>query len=103
MPSEWREVKLADHVDFLHGFAFKGEYFNDDGNGDILVTPGNFEIGGGFKSQKFKYYSGPDAPDYFLNANDLIVSMTDLSKAGDTPDGLTDFMRAERKSAPTHS
>ena len=84
MGSEWREVKLADHVDFLHGFAFKGEYFNDDGNGNILVTPGNFEIGGGFKSQKFKYYSGPDATEYFLSTDELIVSMTDLSKAGDT-------------------
>ena len=84
MASDSRKEQLQDHIDVIHGFAFKGEYFNDVGEGDILITPGNFNIGGGFRDQKFKYYSGPEAKDFFLQENDLIISMTDLSKAGDT-------------------
>lgn len=78
------KVRLSDHISVLHGFAFKGEHFNDTGNGDILVTPGNFEIGGGFRDAKYKYYSGPSVENFILNSGDLIISMTDLSKAGDT-------------------
>lgn len=33
---------------------------------------------------KFKFYSGPVPQDYVLNERDLLVTMTDLSKAGDT-------------------
>ena len=49
-----------------------------------MLTPGNFKIGGGFKNNKLKFYNGPIADDYVLQTNDLIVTMTDLSKAGDT-------------------
>ena len=44
----------------------------------------NFAIGGGFKADKFKYFSGNYHKDYVLKADDLIVTMTDLSKEADT-------------------
>jgi len=37
--NEWREVALGDGLDVLHGFAFKGEYFRDEGE-LIVLTPG---------------------------------------------------------------
>ena len=80
----WSEVTLADVVDVKHGFAFPGEGINEDGNGDILLTPGNFAIGGGFKGDKFKYFSGEIPGDYVLEEGDLVVTMTDLSKQADT-------------------
>ena len=40
-----------------HGFAFKG---------DVLLTSGNFAVGGGFKSENFKYYSGFVPEDFVL-------------------------------------
>ena len=49
-----------------HGYAFKGEYFSDKKTTDILLTPGNFEIGGGFKDSKLKYYDGPVEKKYIL-------------------------------------
>lgn len=67
-----------------HGFAFKGEYFTEEENANILLSPGNFNIGGGSKGDKFKYYSGEIPVDYVLKSDDLIVTMTDLSKDGDT-------------------
>lgn len=82
--SEWREVRLGDYIDIKHGYAFKGEYITEDKTNDILVTPGNFRIGGGFKEDKLKYYNGKYPKEYILNSNDIIVTMTDLSKLGDT-------------------
>jgi type I restriction enzyme S subunit len=50
----------------------------------VLITPGNFKIGGGFKFDKLKY-TGEECPeDYVLKEGEIIVTMTDLSKKGDT-------------------
>ncbi|MFI6868423.1 restriction endonuclease subunit S [Nocardia sp. NPDC050406] len=81
---DWTTIKLGDVISIKHGFAFKGEYFSDTGPGPILVTPGNFAIGGGFKEGRVKYYHGPAIAGYDLSPGDLIVTMTDLSKGGDT-------------------
>ena len=77
-------AKLGDFIRIKHGFAFKGDYITAEDNGIVLVTPGNFEIGGGFKEKKCKFFSGDYPKDYVLQADDLIVTMTDLSKQGDT-------------------
>ncbi len=82
--SDWREVKLGDFIKVKHGFAFKGEYFSELENENILLTPGNFKIGGGFKLDKFKYYHSSVPSDYILGDGDIIITMTDLSKEGDT-------------------
>jgi type I restriction enzyme, S subunit len=83
-PEDWTPTTLGDFVEIKHGFAFKGEYFRDEPPGDILLTPGNFAIGGGFKEAQFKYYDGPVPEDYVLQEGDLLVTMTDLSKQADT-------------------
>lgn len=80
----WTKVKLDDICNIKHGYAFKGEFFSDEPTKNILLTPGNFDIGGGFKSNKYKYYSGKIPSDYVLKENDVIVTMTDLSKEADT-------------------
>ena len=77
-------AKLGDFMRIKHGFAFKGDYITAEDNEIVLVTPGNFEIGGGFKEKKCKFFSGDYPKDYVLQADDLIVTMTDLSKQGDT-------------------
>ena len=81
---EWKEVRLGDVCDIKHGFAYKGKYFSDTPTCDILVTPGNFTLSGGFKLDKPKYYNGPVEKDFILSKDDLIVTMTDLSKNIDT-------------------
>lgn len=83
--SDKREsLELSDYIKIKHGFAFKGEYFSDTPTENILVTPGNFAIGGGFKGNKLKYYDGPVPSEYILNERDLVVTMTDLSVDADT-------------------
>ena len=75
---------IGDFVAIKHGYAFKGEHIISEDNGIVLVTPGNFAIGGGFQELKCKYYNGEYPQEYILRHNDLIVTMTDLSKDGDT-------------------
>ncbi len=82
--SKWLEIKLGDVIDIKHGYAFNGEGITKETTNNILVTPGNFYIGGGFKADKFKYFDGEYPDNYILKNGDLVVTMTDLSKEGDT-------------------
>lgn len=84
VPKGWECSPLSRLFGIKHGFAFKGEYFCDEITSNILLTPGNVKIGGGFKSDKFKYYLGPTPNEYVFNTDDLYVNMTDLSKISDT-------------------
>jgi type I restriction enzyme S subunit len=81
---EWVEKPLGDFCDIKHGFAFKGEYFTSQPTEYYLVTPANFAIGGGFQNGKDTYYTSDFPDEYALQQGDLIVTMTDLSKTGDT-------------------
>ena len=80
----WTQVSMGDIVDIKHGFAFKGDHIHDEPRGDVLLTPGNFAVGGGFKGEKFKYYDGLVPGEFVLSKGDLLVTMTDLSKLSDT-------------------
>lgn len=85
IPTGWSVGEVGDFCNVRHGYAFKGEFITAEETGQILLTPGNFRIGGGFHSSKYKYYSDDDYDkDYILEAGDLIITMTDLSKEGDT-------------------
>ena len=83
---DWCGVTLGDLVEIKHGYAFKGTNIHDfpEGSSDVLLTPVNFAVGGGFKAEKFKYYDGPVPDQFVLNKGDLVVTMTDLSKLSDT-------------------
>lgn len=84
MASNQQRLTIGEVAKIKHGFAFKGEFFADDAMPHVLVTPGNFSVGGGFQRGKPKFYSGPVPCDYVLTEGDLVVTMTDLSKASDT-------------------
>lgn len=86
LPEGWKKEKLNNYLSIKHGYAYKGKYFTEIETNRILLTPGNFKIGGGIQMKKVKYYSDTaDCPnDYILKRNDLLLTMTDLSKMGDT-------------------
>jgi type I restriction enzyme, S subunit len=84
MANDWRAVSLGELFRVKHGFAFKSEYFTDKPQDTVLVTPGNFAIGGGFQDGKRKYYNGWLPEDYVLKPGQVVVTMTDLSKESDT-------------------
>jgi type I restriction enzyme S subunit len=80
----WKLVALRDLIEIKHGYAFKGEYFRNELTGNVLLTPGNFAVGGGFKEDKLKFYEGPIPDEFLLRPGDMLVTMTDLSKQSDT-------------------
>ena len=73
MAAGWSTVTLDKIIDVKHGYAFPGEHIRENPTRDILLTPGNFEIGGGFKAEKFKYYDGEVPEEYVLEEGDLLV------------------------------
>lgn len=94
---------LRDYIKIKHGFAFKGDNISTIDNGNVLVTPGNFAIGGGFKEDKCKFFDGKYPEGYVLKPDDLIVTMTDLSKTIDTlgysalvPDSTRTYLHNQR-------
>lgn len=79
-----QSATLSDFMTIKHGYAFKGDYITFENNNVVLVTPGNFKIGGGFQENKCKYFTSKYPNGYVLHPGDLIVTMTDLSKEADT-------------------
>ncbi|MBI2360229.1 MAG: restriction endonuclease subunit S, partial [Deltaproteobacteria bacterium] len=77
----WSEMRLGKLVKIKHGFAFKGEHFNDRGD-YILLTPGNLYPKGGLKlkGEKETYYTGDFPRAYILAKGDLVIVMTDLTQ-----------------------
>lgn len=84
IPEEWKLENLNDFIKVKHGYAFKSKFFSDVNNANVLLTPGNFKIGGGFNNNKFKYYTGEIPNDYILKESEMIITMTDLSPNGAT-------------------
>lgn len=74
----WQEITLGSAIHVKHGYAFKGEFFSDQG-GYIVLTPGNFNEEGGFRArpEKDRAYAGDIPEDYVLAESDLIVAMTE--------------------------
>lgn len=78
-------MKLKDIATIKHGFAFKGDYFTNVPTRNILLTPTNFTLKGGFQYADRYYSNDGEIPEEFvLHKDDLIVTMTDLSKEIDT-------------------
>ncbi len=74
----WHTFTLGEAIHVKHGFAFKGDFFSDVGD-YIVLTPGNFNEEGGFRSRpgKDRFYSGDIPEGYILREGDLIVAMTE--------------------------
>ena len=74
----WHKMKLGDAIHVKHGFAFKSQYFSENGE-FVVLTPGNFNEEGGFRLRpsKDRFYTGEIPEDYVLNEGDLIVAMTE--------------------------
>jgi type I restriction enzyme, S subunit len=77
----WPQVALGDVLRVKHGFAFKGEFFQPEGE-QLVLTPGNFKIGGGLQQRegKERFYAGPYPQEFRLEPGDLLVAMTDLTQ-----------------------
>ncbi|MCF5766425.1 restriction endonuclease subunit S [Aeromonas veronii] len=81
VPNGWEKRDLQGLISVKHGFAFKSEYFSD--NGDmVLLTPGSFYESGGFRNQgaKTKFYKGDVPRGYLLKKGDMLIAMTEQAE-----------------------
>ncbi len=88
-------------LEVKHGYAFPGDGFGQRTDAPQVLTPGNFALGGGFQAAKPKSFDGEYPGEFLLQGGEVVVTMTDLSKAGDTlgfaavlPDG--EFLHNQR-------
>jgi restriction endonuclease S subunit len=74
----WRSIALGDAINIKHGFAFKSQYFSEQGE-YVVLTPGNFYEEGGFRLRpgKDRFYAGDIPEEYVLGKGDLIIAMTE--------------------------
>ena len=74
----WVEKPLSDLCAIKHGFAFKSEFFANEGD-YVVLTPGNFFESGGYRDrgEKQKYYRGEIPRGFVLEEGDMLVVMTE--------------------------
>ncbi len=82
--SQFEAKPLSTLIDIKNGYAYPGDNFTNDETSKIIVTPGNFNLSGGYNADKNRFYKGEVVKDFILNPGDMIINMTDLSKACDT-------------------
>jgi type I restriction enzyme S subunit len=77
----WKPSTLGEYFRIMHGYAFKGKFFAQEGQ-YVVLTPGNFNPDGGIKlkGEKEKYYTGDFPDEYLLQRGELLVVMTDLTQ-----------------------
>ena len=80
IPEDWKIKKLKYLIKIINGFAFKSEFFSN--NGVIVLTPGNFKLEGGlyFNEKNTKRYSSKFPLSTKFNFGDLLIVMTDLTR-----------------------
>jgi type I restriction enzyme S subunit len=82
--SDWAGLTIGEALRIKHGFAFPGAGFGVDPSMPQVLTPGNFALSGGFQPAKPKSYVGQYPSEFLLSSSEVVVTMTDLSKSGDT-------------------
>ncbi|OGT63894.1 MAG: hypothetical protein A3J38_07530 [Gammaproteobacteria bacterium RIFCSPHIGHO2_12_FULL_45_9] len=79
----WVQEGMENLFKIKHGFAFKGEDFTTDfdGNDPIVLTPGNYHENGGlyFVEKNTKRYHTKYPIEFLFKKGDLTIVMTDLS------------------------
>jgi type I restriction enzyme, S subunit len=74
----WRKVKIWEILKIKHGWAFRWEYFSNEGE-YIVLTPWNFIDTWGFKLRwdKDRFYTWTFPSEYLLRKDDVIIAMTE--------------------------
>ena len=80
-PKGWDVKSIGEFLTIKNGYAFKSEYFCENGE-NVLLTPGNFYESGGYRcrGEKQKRYSGPVPDGFTLKAGDILLAMTEQAE-----------------------
>ena len=81
--SEWIDSSLGELCDQRKGITYKSKDYCEEGTGFPFLTIKTFEKGGGFDPSGVKYYNGSFLPQDILKQDDVLIAVTDLTRAGD--------------------
>jgi type I restriction enzyme, S subunit len=83
MSENWIERQLADVVGLDKGVTYASADYSDVHEGLPFFTIKCVQKGGGFNWSGVKFYSGPFFPNQALKCGDVLLALTDLTRAGD--------------------
>ena len=72
MKSPWPTKKLGEICDFIHGFSFKADDFNEKGLGIPVIRTGDLNN----LRRTEKFYSGPYQKDYLVDFGDVLIGLS---------------------------
>ena len=79
----WQSQKFSELASLRKGISYKSEDYAHDDSGAVFLTIKCVSKSGGFNSTGVKYYAGDYHTGDLLQANDLLIANTDLTRAGD--------------------
>jgi type I restriction enzyme S subunit len=81
--SEWKTVSLDYLSTRRKGINYKSEDYSNEYSGHPFITIKCFVKGGGYEPTGIKFYGGFSTKMDHLSTNDILFSVTDLTRAGD--------------------
>jgi type I restriction enzyme S subunit len=81
--SEWHQVSLADISNQRKGINYKSDDYCTEDSGHPFITIKCFVKGGGYQPKGIKYFNGLFTQQDTLKPDDILFSITDLTRAGD--------------------
>ena len=81
IPFGWDYCALGDHISFRRGISYKSTDMQNVGVPFINLN--SFTLNGAFKAEGTKYFNGKYKSDALLNAGDLVIAITDVTRNAD--------------------
>lgn len=81
IPEGWEDCLLGDHVAFKRGISYKSGDIQDEGVPFLNLN--SFSLSGEFKQTGTKYYNGKFKPESKLDAGELVIAITDVTRNAD--------------------
>lgn len=79
IPEGWAVKNLSEAASIVRGCSYSSEEIDDFVGDFYIVNLKSFNRGGGFRSGGAKYYSGKINKNQNLNADDIVVAVTDMT------------------------
>ncbi len=81
IPEGWEDCQLGDYLKFKRGISYKSGDIQDEGVPFLNLN--SFSLSGEFKQTGTKYYNGKFKPENKLDAGELVIAITDVTRNAD--------------------
>jgi len=78
IPVNWKVGKLGEFISIKRGISYKSKEIGDEGL--PMINLNSFNLDGAYKWDGLKYYSGKVNNEKIINAGDLLIATTDVTR-----------------------